>query len=63
MKTKDLIEILSSLPDDLEVKMYLFNDVPIINGGESTVMSCHVYDVHDVLVARIGNSVLLSSHC
>lgn len=62
MKTKDLIEILSSLPEDSEVKMYLFNDVPIINGGNSTVMSCNVYDVHDVLVSRLGNSVLLSSH-
>ena len=42
MKTKDLIEILSSLPEDSEVKMYLFNDVPTINGGKSTVMSCNV---------------------
>ena len=64
MKVKDLISVLSKLPEDSEVKMYLFTQIPA-NEQYSlgrTIMSCDVYDLHDVLVASYGNQVLLSSH-
>lgn len=64
MKVKDLISVLSKLPKDSEVKMYLFTQV---SPGEKyslgrAIMSCDVFEIHDVLVASFGNQVLLSSH-
>lgn len=64
MKVKDLLSILENLDPDLDVKMYLFTQVPMLpskDTGALIPLRVDTFVISDVLISNFGNSVLLSS--
>lgn len=62
MKVKELSSILNNLDPDLEVKMYLYTPAGFkFEPGIEGPMRVDPFNICDVLISTISNSVLLSS--